>query len=173
MKQSGSVHTRLCGQATDGSRPPASQTPIVPNPLRPTGAGDGSSCDRRERVERDSPAGQGCPEVSSKPTVGGFEGLRVQPCFIRFREPPRPGRQPRWRHAEAVPDAPPRRVGGGTGRRERDAGRRCSRPGENERGEELQRKKREGGNRGAGTESPFMPEGGTPRRKGDKSLSCV
>ena len=69
-----------------------SQTSEVPNPLRPTGVGDGSSCDRRERAERDSPAGQGCPEVSEKLPAGSFEGLRVQPCFLRFRERSMPGR---------------------------------------------------------------------------------
>lgn len=38
----------------------ASQMSRVPNPLRPSEAGDGSVCDHRESAERDSPAGQGC-----------------------------------------------------------------------------------------------------------------
>ena len=46
-----------------GNRPTASQMSGVPNPLRPTGAGDGSVCDHREYAERDSPAGQGCRSV--------------------------------------------------------------------------------------------------------------
>ena len=55
-----------------------SQTSKVPNPLRPTGAGDGSSCDRREYAERDSPAGQGCPEVSEKlPGVSRASGYNL------------------------------------------------------------------------------------------------
>lgn len=63
----------VSGRATDGSRPPASQTPRVPNPLRPTGAGDVPACDRRERVGRDSPAGQGCRSVREAPEWG-FRG---------------------------------------------------------------------------------------------------
>ena len=129
MKQSGSVHTRLYGRATDGSRPPASATPGVPNPLRPSGAGDVPSCDRRERVGRDSPAGQGCPEAPKKRPIGSFEGLRVQPCFFRFRERKMPGRKPRSRHAEAAPLAPPRGAGGGKRRRVRDVRHRSSRRG--------------------------------------------
>lgn len=63
----------VSGRATDGSRPPVSQTPRVSNPLRPTGAGDVPACDRRERVGRDSPAGQGCRSVREAPEWG-FRG---------------------------------------------------------------------------------------------------
>ena len=147
-----------------------SQTSEVPNPLRPTEAGDGSSCDRRERAERDSPAGQGCPEVSEKLPAGSFEGLRVQPCFLRFREPPMPGRQPRSRHAEAVPLVAPRRVGANKGRRVRDVRdvrHRCSRRGAGGRGTGFSSPKRgkcEDRDSGQGIALPFMPERGKRRR---------
>lgn len=154
-----------------------SQTSEVPNPLRPTEAGDGSSCDRRERAERDSPAGQGCPEVSEKLPAGSFEGLRVQPCFLRFREPPMPGRQPRSRHAEAVPLVAPRRVGANKGRRVRDVRdvrHRCSRRGAGGRGTGFSSPKRgkcEDRDSGQGIALPFMPERGK-RRRGNKVASA-
>lgn len=56
-----------------GSRLAASEMPRVPNPLRPTGAGDGSVCDHRESAERDCPAGQGCRSVREAPGWG-FRG---------------------------------------------------------------------------------------------------
>lgn len=52
-----------------GSRLAASEMPRVPNPLRPTGAGDGSVCDHRESAERDCPAGKVAGE-SEKPRMG-------------------------------------------------------------------------------------------------------
>ena len=45
----------------------------VPNPLLPSVAGDVLACDRRERVGRDSPAGQGCRSVREAPGWG-FRG---------------------------------------------------------------------------------------------------
>ena len=151
-----------------------SQTSKVPNPLRPTGAGDGSSCDRREYAERDSPAGQGCPEVSEKLPAGRFEGLRVQPCFLWFREPPMPGHQSHSRHAEAVPLVAPRRVGANKGRRVRDVRHRCSRRGMG--GSQTgfsspKRSKCEDRNSGQGLALPFMPERGK-RRQGNKVASA-
>ena len=64
--------------------------------------------------------------ASEKPPDGGFEGLRIQPCCLCSRERPMPGPRPRTRHAEAAPVAPPRRAGGGKGRRVRDVQHRCS-----------------------------------------------
>lgn len=49
--------------------------------------------------------------ASEKPPDGGFEGLRIQPCCLCFRERPMPGRQTRTRHAGAVPEALPECVG--------------------------------------------------------------
>lgn len=144
-----------------------SQTSKVPNPLRPSGAGDGSSCDRRECAEWDSPAGQGCPEVSENLPAGSFEGLRVQPCSLRFREPPMPGRKPRSRHAEPVPFVLPRRVGRDGGRRVRDVPHRCSRKGSGGQRTGFSSRVRERrGIRDSGfrTGQSFMPECGARRR---------
>lgn len=151
-----------------------SQTSKVPNPLRPTEAGDGSSCDRRERAERDSPAGQGCPEVSEKLPAGSFEGLRVQPCFLRFRERSMPGRQPCSRHAEAAPLVAPRRVGANKGRRVRDVRHRCSRRRTGGSGTGFSSPKRtrcEDRDSEQGLALPFMPERGK-RRRGNKVASA-
>ena len=91
-------------------------------------------CDRRERgmVRRatvGSAAGGTAPQgkvagESEKPSDGGFEGLRIQPCCLCSQERPMPG--PRSRHAEAAPVAPPHRAGGGKGRRVRDVRHRHS-----------------------------------------------
>ena len=96
-------------------------------------------CDRRERgmfrrATAGSASGGTAPQgkvagVSGKPPDGGFEGLRIQPCSLWFRERPMPGRQTRTRHAGAVPEALPRRAGGGKGRRVRNVQHRRSRYG--------------------------------------------
>ena len=96
-------------------------------------------CDRRERgmfrrATAGSASGGTAPQgkvagASEKPPYEGFEGLRIQPCSLWFRERPMPGPRPRTRHAGAVPEALPRRVGRCGGRQRRDAEHRRSRYG--------------------------------------------
>jgi hypothetical protein len=96
-------------------------------------------CDRRERemvrcaTTGSTPNGT-APQgkvagASEKTPRGGFEGLRIQPCSLWFRERPMPGPRPRTRHAGAVPEALPDCVGRCRGRQRRDAGHRHSRYG--------------------------------------------
>ena len=101
-------------------------------------------CDRRERgmfrrATVGSASGGTAPQgkvagESSKPPDGGGEGLRIQPCSLCFRslcsrERPMPGLQARTRHAGAVPEALPDRVGKCGERQRRDAEHRRSRYG--------------------------------------------
>ena len=88
-----------------------------------------------------------------------------------------PGRQPRSRHAEAVPLVAPRRVGANKGRRVRDVRdvrHRCSRRGAGGRGTGFSSPKRgkcEDRDSGQGIALPFMPERGK-RRRGNKVASA-
>lgn len=141
-------------------------------------------CDRRERgmfrrATDGSASGGTAPQgkvagASEKPPNGGFEGLRVQPCFLWFREPPMPGHQSHSRHAEAAPLVAPRRVGANKGRRVRDVRHRCSRRGTGGSRTGFsspKRAKHKDRNSGQGLALPFMPERGK-RRQGNKVASA-